>query len=216
MSWQDRIEWGAKILLAIVGYAGIMMALSLLRKIERQSSYVETAAAAAGKAADAALLQAKAIAAAERPWIVIEAVKVAGAENEFTVAAVNRGRSPARLTAMAGAYRIVRDESELPATPEYEKGTNAPFSPILLLPGESTKLRSFSREEVKTLCDAEAMRRVESWEARIFLYGKVRYADLISPAGGESHESGWCCWYIHGRQKSGMVMAGPESYHQHT
>jgi len=217
MSWQERIAWAAKIVLVILGYVGIMLAVSLLRKIERQSKYAETAAVAAGEAAQAALLQTQAIAAAERPWIVIEAQQVAGTEDEFAVMAVNRGRSPARLTAAVDAFRIVRDESELPASPEFEREANAPFSPILLLPGESTWIRSFSRDEVKALCNsAETLRRVESWEARVYLYGKVQYADLISPASHQSHESGWCCWYIHGRRKSGMVTAGPEGYHRHT
>jgi hypothetical protein len=217
MSWQERIAWAARIVLAVLGYVGIMLAVSLLRKIERQSKYMETAAAAAGEAAQAALLQAQAVAAAQRPWIVIEAQQVAGTENNFAVIAVNRGRSPARLTATMGAFRIVHDESELPASPEFEKEAEVAFSPILLLPGESIRIRSFSRDDVQSLCNsAETMRRVDSWEARVYLYGKVRYADLISPAGHGNHESGWCCWYIHGRQKSGMVTAGPEGYHQHT
>jgi hypothetical protein len=217
ISWQNRVLWVAKIVLAILAYVGIMMAVSLLRKIERQSKYAETAAVAAGEAAQAALLQAQAMAAAERPWIAIEAQQAPGSENEFSVMAVNGGRSPARLTAAVGAFRIVRDESELPASPEFEKEENAPFSPILLLPGESTRIRSFSREEVKTLCDSEkTMQRVESWEARLYLYGNVQYADMISPVGHGRHESGWCFWFIHGLRKSGMVMAGPDAYHRHT
>ena len=217
MTQQDRIAWVAKIVLAILGYVGIMLAVSLLRKIERQSKHIETAAVAAGEAAQAALLQAQALAAAERPWIVIEAQQVAGAESKFAVMAQNRGRSPARLTAMVGAFRIVRDESELPASPEFEKEADVPFSPILLLPGESTWIRNFSREEVETLCNSEEnMRSVESWEARVYLYGKVRYRDLISPAGHGSHETGWCFWYIHGVRMSGMVTAGSDAYHHHT
>jgi hypothetical protein len=201
--------------MAILGYVGIMLALSLLRKIERQSKYMETAAVAAGEAAQAALLHAQAIAAAERPWIAIEAEQAT--ENKFTVVAVNRGRSPARITGMVDTFRIVSDESELPASPEFAKEAGAPFSPILLLPGESAKIRSFSRDEMRALCNSEeTMKRVEAWETRVYLYGKVQYADLISPAGHQAHESGWCCWYIHGRQKSGMVMAGPESYHRHS
>jgi hypothetical protein len=213
MSWQERIAWAAKIVLAILAYVGIMLAVSLLRKIERQLKYMETAAVAAGEAAQAALLQAQALAAAERPWIVIEAQQVPDAEDEFAVVAVNRGRSPARLTATVGTSRIVSDESELPASPEFEKEANAWFSPILLLPGESTRIRSFSRDEVMTLRNSA---EIVSWKARVYLYGKVQYADLISPAGHGSHESGWCCWYIHGLRKSGMVMAGPEAYHRHT
>jgi hypothetical protein len=42
------------------------------------------------------------------------------------------------------------------------------------------------------------------------------YRDLVSPQGSNEHETNWCCWYIHGRQKSGMVIAGPPSYNSHT
>ena len=68
---QDRILWGANILLALVGYAGIMLAVATLKKIERQTKYGETAALAAQEASEAALIQAKAIVHAERPWILI-------------------------------------------------------------------------------------------------------------------------------------------------
>jgi len=38
-TWQEQATWGANILLAVLGYAGIMMALSLLKKIERQTAF---------------------------------------------------------------------------------------------------------------------------------------------------------------------------------
>ena len=50
---------------------------------------------------------------------------------------------------------------------------------------------------------------------RSYLYGKVAYTDLAA-SGDVAHETGWCCWYIHGRQKSGMIMAGPLEYNGHT
>jgi hypothetical protein len=44
----------------------------------------------------------------------------------------------------------------------------------------------------------------------------VSYRDLISPADGEVHETNWCCWYIHGRHNSGLIMAGASDYSTHT
>src|SRR5579871_2108484 len=41
--WQDRIAWGANLVLVVLGYIGVAMGLSLLRKIERQTRYVEEA-----------------------------------------------------------------------------------------------------------------------------------------------------------------------------
>jgi hypothetical protein len=39
---------------------------------------------------------------------------------------------------------------------------------------------------------------------------------LIAPADSQEHETNWCCWYIHGRQTSGLVIAGPPEYNSHT
>src|ERR1035437_5258419 len=40
----EQITWAANLVLVILGYAGIMMAVSLLKKIDRQMGYAETAA----------------------------------------------------------------------------------------------------------------------------------------------------------------------------
>jgi hypothetical protein len=214
---RDRIAWAANLVLAVLGYAGILLALSTLRKIERQTRYGEAAATAAAESAQAALLHAQAILHAERPWILISVERARSIENGFTVIATNRGRSPARIVATVDETRFAVDEAHLPATPEYKPETaDAPFAPIILLPGESADIKPFCRDEVKALCASEArLRRVENWEERIFIYGKVIYRDLIAPASEQIHETDWCCWYIHGRQKSGMVMAPSPEYNLH-
>jgi hypothetical protein len=221
---QDRITWGANVLLALLGYAGIMVGIQTLKKIERQSKFSESAAEIAAKSADAAaqsaeaaLLHAKAIMNAERPWVLITIVPSRSIENGFTVIATNRGRGPAQVIAAAEETTIVVDETYLPAKPEYKsQDSESPFVSIILLPGEFMNLKSFSRDDVKALCGSdEAFRRIENWEERIFLYGKVTYRDLAAPPDSPPHETGWCCRYIHGRQKSGLVMAGTQEYNLH-
>ena len=216
--WPDRVAWGAKILLAILGYVGIMLALSTLRKIERQSQYAEVAAQAAADSAQAALLHAQAIIRAERPWVLITVEPSRSVDNGFTVTATNRGRGPARIVSTVDKITTAIDQSHLPDQPELEEATpSAALSSVILLPGESTGIKSFSRDEVKSFCGSdEKLKRVEKWEELILLYGKVLYKDLMQVGDGESHETWWCCWYIHGRQKSGMVMAGPPAYNMHT
>jgi hypothetical protein len=86
-----------------------------------------------------------------------------------------------------------------------------------LLPGEFITVKTIKREDAKTLCATdEKFKQIENWDERIYLCGKVRYDDLITPAGKPTHESNWCCWYIHGRQRSGLAIAGPAEYHLHT
>ena len=217
-SLHEQISWAANLVLVLLGYVGIMMAVSLLKKITRQTAYAEAAADAANASAQAALLNAQAVLHSERPWILITVEPSRSIENSFTVIATNRGRTPARIIETTDRNKIVIDEKRLPATPEFRHmERSAPFTPIILLPGEFTAIKPFSREEVKGLCDSEErFKRIETWEEKVFIYGKVLYCDLISPADSPPHETNWCCWYIHGRQNSGLVIAGPPAYNSHT
>ncbi|MGH9598304.1 MAG: hypothetical protein ACRD27_00455 [Terracidiphilus sp.] len=214
----DRIAWAANLVLVVLAYAGIMLALATLKKIERQTRYGEKAAAAAADSAQAALLHAQAIVAAERPWVTVAAQPSRTVENGFLITATNRGRTPARIVAAGEQIEFAEDESRLPEDPQYGDGrSGAPFDPVILLPGESVEIKSFCRDDVQGLCQSdEKLKRVEAWEEKIFLYGKVTYRDLIAPRDEQIHETAWCCWYIHGRQKSGMVAAGSRKYNLHT
>ncbi len=215
---RDRIAWAANLVLAILGYIGIMLAVSMLRKIERQTRTAETAAKAAAESAQAALMNAQAVIDSERPWILIAVEPSLSVQNSFTVMATNRGRTPATIEAMVEQTKIAIDETHLPSPPDFENGEpSPPFVPIILLPGESSGIKTFSRDDVRGLCDSEErFKRVEDWEEKIFLYGKIIYRDLIAPREKQTHETNWCCWYIHGRQKSGLVVAGPPEYNVHT
>ena len=225
---QDRIAWAASLILTIMAYVGIMLAVSALRKIERQTRYGETAAQAAAESAKAALLlaqtqaqaqarQAEAQAQAERPWILVTAEPAPGVPNGFTVVATNRGHSPARIVSLAEEITIAAMSRNCPPLPRFSSEPHAPAVPIILLPGESTGIKSFRRDDVKSFCGTEErLRRVENWEEKIYLYGAVVYQDLRSIDEKQIHETSWCCWYIHGRQTSGMVMAGPPQYNRHS
>jgi hypothetical protein len=217
-SWQEQVAWGANVVLAILGYVGIMMGISLLKKIDRQTGYAEAAAETAAASAQAALLNAQAVVHSERPWILVTVEPSRSVENSFTVVATNRGRTPARIISTAERTRIAIDEKHLPGAPEYKKEKpGAPLVPIILLPGEFTAIKPFSRSDVKGLCDSEErFKRIETWEEKVYLYGKIVYKDLISPPDSQVHETNWCCWYIHGRQNSGLVIAGTPEYNSHT
>jgi hypothetical protein len=217
-TWQEQVTWAANLVLVVLGYVGIMMALSLLKKIERQTGYAEAVVEAASSSAHAALLNAQAVIHAERPWILITVEPSRSMENSFTVMATNRGRTPARIIEILDRHQIAIDEKRLPYSPEYlNEKRAAQFAPIILLPGEFAAIKPFCRDDVKALCDSEErFKRIETWEEKVFLYGKVVYQDLISASDDEAHETNWCCWYIHGRQNSGLVIAGPHEYNSHT
>ena len=221
----DKILWGAYLVLAILGYVGIMLAVSTLKKIERNTQAAEIAADAAQAAAkaatetaQAALLQAQTILDAERPWVLVTAEPTRGVESSFDITATNRGRSPATISSALDEPLFAADEEHLPGVPEFKKFESAArFVPVILLPGESATLKTFSREDVRALCGSdETFAAIESWSERLFLCGKVEYHDLIAAAGKEAHETRWCSWYIHGKQRSALVPAGPSDYNSHT
>ncbi|MGA3032831.1 MAG: hypothetical protein ABSD70_06085 [Terracidiphilus sp.] len=216
--WQERIAWAANIILLIIAYVGILAAVSTLRKIERQTRYAEAAAQAATDSAKAALQFAQAHVRAERPWILVSTEPVPGTPDTYSVVATNRGRGLARIASLSDGIAITKDESTLPPDPAYhDSDPAAPPASMVLLPGESITIRSFRREDVRATCATpDQLRRVENWDEKIFLFGKVVYVDLQSPDEKQPFVTAWCCWYIHGRQKSGMVMANNRLYNQHT
>jgi hypothetical protein len=216
--WHDRILWAAYLVLVILGYVAIMLAFSTLKKIEGQTAAAKDASSAAKDSARAALLIAQSMIDSQRPWIAITAEPSRIGENNFNVLATNRGRSPATITETLENIQVAIDEAHLAGIPEYRSDKQAELpAPIILLPGESVAIKTFGRDDLKSVCKSEeTLRRVQNWEEKLFLCGKVIYRDLIAPPENQVHETTWCCWYIHGRQKSGLVVAGPPNYNLHT
>jgi hypothetical protein len=217
-SWHDRVAWGSGIILAALGYAGIMLALRTLRSIDRHLEAGVSTAHAAMESANAALALSQAIANSERPWIVVTVEPFLTMESSFKVMAANRGRSPARIIASVDQVKIVQDETKLPKSPEFDTtDTTDEFEPIVLLPGEATGIWAFNREDLPAICkSAEVLKRVEHWQETLFLYGRITYMDLNFPADKQTHETFWCCRYIHGEKSSALAMAGRPEYNQHS
>ncbi len=217
-TWHDRVLWGAYVILAVLGYIAIMVALRTLKSIERHTeSSLATSKAALGSAA-AALLRTQAVVEAERPWIVVTVEPFLTMENSFKVVAQNRGRTPAQLISTVDQISVALDEKSLPEQPTFnEEESKSLESPVILLPGESVGIRPFSRDEVNSICKTrEEFERIELWEEKIFLFGKVTYRELINSPNSVDHETVWCCRYIHGESKSALVISGPPAYNHHT
>lgn len=216
--WHDRVAWGAGIVLAVLGYAGIMLALRTLKNIDRHlQSGTATAEAAVGSAS-AALALAQAIANSERPWIVVTVEPFLTMENSFKVMASNRGRSPARIISSVDHVQLAVDESSLPKAPEFAAVDPADEpEPIVLLPGEATGIWALNREDLPAICKSpEALKSVERWQETLFLYGRIKYMELSALGDTNVHETYWCCRYIHGEKNSALVMAGPPAFNKHT
>jgi hypothetical protein len=216
--WHDRVAWGAGIVLAVLGYAGIMLALRTLKSIDRHLESGSATAEAAVGSASAALALAQAIANSERPWIVVTVEPFLTVENSFKVMAANRGRSPARIISSIDQVRVAVDETSLPKTPEFEEvAPTDEAEPIVLLPGEATGIWALNREDLPTICKTpEVLKRVERWQETLFLYGRIKYMELGGIGENHLHETYWCCRYIHGEKNSALMMAGAPAYNKHS
>jgi hypothetical protein len=215
-TWHDKVLWGAILVLVILGYIGVLLALRTLKNIQRQTEFGVAAAQAALQCANAALESSQAIVDSGRPWIVVTVEPFLTMENGFKVMATNRGRTPARIVGKADCVKTAVDETQLPAAPDYATGkSSTPFEPIILLPGESAGIRPFRRADVRALCTSdEDLKKIETWQQKVFVYGRIEYRDLISPLDQPNHETDWCCWYVYG-EKDALVIAGPPEYNKH-
>jgi hypothetical protein len=216
-TWHDKVLWGANLVLVILGYIGVLLALKVLKNVERQTDFGVSTAQAALQVANASLESSQAIVDSGRPWIVVTVEPLLTVEHGFKVMATNRGRTPARILAKADCVKVLADEKHLPATPDYDSGKSAtPFEPIILLPGETAGIRPFRRSDVRSYCSSdEQFEKVQKWEEKIYVYGRVIYRDLISPIDQPNHETDWCCWYVFA-EKDALVLAGPPEYNKHS
>lgn len=216
--WREQLTWGSTIVLAVLGYVGIMLALRTLKNIDKHLQSGNSTSQAAMDSASAALALAQAIANSERPWIVVTVEPFLTMENSFKVMASNRGRSPARIVSSVDQVRVAVDETNLPKVPEFEEfeAGDEP-EPIVLLPGEATGIWALNREDLPTICkNPEELKKVELWQETLFLYGRIKYMELAAIGEPQMHETFWCCRYIHGEKSSALVMAGPPAYNKHS
>ena len=125
--------------LVIVGAWGVKVALSTLSKIERQTKATEDAAIAAKDSAEAARMNAQALIASERPWLVGRFIQNGSEEFtetkrlEFRCEIKNAGETPAILIDAAARAVFKTDAMPLPDEPDF--GHAGSLNQRILLPG---------------------------------------------------------------------------------
>lgn len=217
-SLHEQILWAANLVLVILGYAGTIIALRILRQIKSQAQLVEATAQAAKEAAQAACMNAQAVLNAQRPWLLITVGPSPEGPGHFRILATNRGKYPAELISTSDRIGIVLDESCLPEKPEYSKKESDDLpDPILVMPGESVPIQTFARADLKWICRTEeSFQRVQQQLDSIFLFGKVVYRNVGASQAKPNYETGWCCQYIHNATASDVILAGPAQYRKCT
>jgi hypothetical protein len=214
----ERIAWAANLVLVLCGYAGIIIAVRVLAAIRRQTISIESIAQAAMDSANAALMNARVLVDAQRPWILMRVERSREIPNSFEISAMNQGATPAEIVDCPDRVSLVGGDMHLPIkiADAIEQRKVIEF-PIMLLPGESSVLQRFGRGDVSWVCKTEeSIVRVSMAEETIFVYGTVIYRGLNMPAGNETYKTHWCFRYVHGETTSDLVMGGPFEYNRHT
>jgi hypothetical protein len=177
--------------LVIVGIGGIVIAVRTLIAIERQTK-------AAEDAAETALLSAKALADAERPWLAVDVAPIEGLPYAFQFSVKNLGRTPAKLIGTSTVQVVCET---LPDEPEYPDGLSAvegkreeSGEAWMLAPNEIWKFKvvDMSGIEPGWMMNQLAFNDVKTGKRKFFYFGKVQYRDVFGP---DVHETGFCYIY---------------------
>ncbi|MGB6744586.1 MAG: hypothetical protein WBE38_13150 [Terracidiphilus sp.] len=141
--------------------------------------------------AEAALLNARAVINAERPWVIVRVNSVVGPMGGFTVNVRNKGRSPALITEATMGCAVVSDVATLPKEPPYTWGGLTRNK--ILIPGSGAQLTWFDTSLFKKILKDDIPQY--PWEGRVWVFGKIAYRDLASPDSGVVHETRWIGFY---------------------
>jgi hypothetical protein len=171
-------------------------------------------------AAKSALLNIQAFINSERPWIQVitepQNDKSEFKNNTWEVKAVNRGKTPAAIISDSWGFNLV--ESSPPETPDNKKD-DVYKAPKVLLPGESLVLRPLTRYVLGLSGVSEQCTSFDHFEINAFIFGVVRYRDVLGNAAlSPIHETGWCCYCTTEGERKGIIIidSSIEGYTKHT
>lgn len=160
---------------------------------------------ATANAAEAALLNARALINAERPWVFMAIEKtgqVIDVDFEtldyFTIKAVNKGRTPAAVLFIGEGVTVLSNAKSLPLLPNYVEAVEI-RSPVMVAPDGYQVITQVDQSTLRlklknsTLYDA-----AKAAEARVYVFGKVLYRDVFAPLSESPHETRWCACFNFG------------------
>jgi hypothetical protein len=173
-------------------------------------------------AAKCALLNIQAFINSERPWIQVitepQNDKSEFKHNMWVVKAVNRGKTPAAIISDSWGFNLILVELSPPENPDYKKSDEYK-APKVLLPGESLVLRPLSRHHLGLTFGSEQCTCFDHSELNAFIFGVVRYRDVLGNAAlSPIHETGWCCYCTTEGERKGIIISDSsiEGYTKHT
>jgi len=180
---RDSAAFFVSLLLAVTGIVGIIVAICTLRTIARQTTATENSA-------DAALLNAKALINAERPWLLVDIGPDESNPRIHVLRAINKGRTPAEMVEGSCVCKYERVGQFVP-----EESVFAPFvAPIqtLTVGGDYFDIcrvdPDYMAEQIKN----------PPWPMAVYLYGTILYWDTFTDRtkpGTAPYKTQWCVNY---------------------
>lgn len=210
----DYLPWGYKLVAwpdGITAWAIIFTGFF----IAWQAYESRRAAVSSANAAHAALLNAKALINAERPWLLVSADYKVEANN-YEIVVTNMGRTPAELISVSWNRVFKETKGGLPQ-PVIHKGPWVYKTPPILVSGDSDSAQNISWGQVEQECPDVG--RLNGRQIAAFYYGIVCYRDLLGPPQDREHETRFCFWYAPALANAApkMIRAeGGEGYTGHT
>jgi hypothetical protein len=173
--------------LAIVGIAGIIIAICTLIVIQRQTKATETAAKAAKDSADALINS-------ERAWILVNIGKLPPFKpdpNQLQILWIfptikNYGKTVARIKRVAGIVKLIPEGKGLPVVPEYIPGQGFDEQIDIVLPPEVPIQPRLS-------VGGDELIEVQNGKLSLFVHGFIEYFDGVSE---KQRRSAYCFGYI--------------------
>jgi hypothetical protein len=197
-----------------------------ITEMSKQTDVLERSVYVAEDSAGAALLNAKAVIAAERPWIVVKIERIEAEQRQdiarpfwkFTM--FNCGRSPAHIVSCRHWIGVMPID-KLAIPPQYP---SAPWSKTLIAPNESFQiLIPFQASEMKM--DAVKDAALRAWEkgqttlgerGEMVVYGLIQYTDGIAQ---DTYRTAFCYKHVRGPMSSmggSFETCGPTIYNEYT
>jgi hypothetical protein len=191
----------------IVGVIGGLLGIAV---IYFQTKHVRKSAEAAETAALAAKANADAVVNAERAW-VFSAMEKLGPES-FSLKFTNHGKTPAEVIDIKQRETWTElmdpDKRELPVPPDY--GLETKFvQPRIIVPG---KFFVYDNTMLASVLPGEIYSQLKTSRKRYFIYGRVRYRDLIDRT--RVRETGFC--YFWSPLLDEFIIGGPSEYTYYT
>jgi hypothetical protein len=220
--WLDIGTLGLSALLVVVGIVGAGIALYTLAEIKKEVEHANIIAGAAKDAADAALLNARAVIDSERPWVLVEnliLLELLPMEHNTPVQTryeiQNYGRTAARLVRARTKFQM-SNQMDGPPNPEIYEDAGGNIPQRIVPPMLEPRLLNFAFLEPDRYLSTERIQAINNGAVYFWAYGFVAYRDTLGT--DREYMTRFCYCYIVPplMEPARFCLAGPPEYNAAT